>query len=81
MTYAIHIVVQGGQAQVSSQTEGPGAPPDGVYTINGSVGGGITSGETAESIGISRNELPPSGSLTGIGGLRASANAYVVKTP
>ena len=79
MTYAIHVTVTNGEAQVTSQTEGNGAPPDGVYTINGSVGGGVSPGQTAESIGITRDDPPGADNKTGVGILRASAAAYVLQ--
>jgi hypothetical protein len=75
MTYSVHVTVTAGEAQVTSQTEGSNAPPDGVYTINGSVGA------AGESIGVSVNELPAAGDQTGVGALRTSASAFVAVTP
>jgi hypothetical protein len=75
MTYSVHVTVKSGQAQVSSQTEGTNAPPDGVYTINGSANA------AGESIGLSRNELPLANDLTGVGPLRASVSGFVAATP
>jgi hypothetical protein len=75
MTYGIHVTVRNGDAEVSSQTKGDNAPPDGVYTISGSVG------VAGESIGISVNELPEPGNLQGVGTLKTSASAFVAATP
>jgi hypothetical protein len=55
MTYAVHVTVKDGNAQVSSQTVDDNAPPDGVYTISGSVNA------VGESLGVSVNELPAAG--------------------
>jgi hypothetical protein len=74
MTYSVHVTVKSGQAEVSSQTEGDNAPPDGVYTINGSVSA------AGESIGVSCNELPAEGNKTGVGSLKTSASAFVAAT-
>ncbi len=79
MTYAVHVTVANGEAQVTSQTTDDDAPPDGVYTITGAVSGAIVPGKTAESIGISCNDAAPAGSASGVGPLRASASAYVVR--
>lgn len=75
MTYSVHVTVQNGNAQVTSQTKGENAPPDGVYTVNGSVSA------AGESIGVSVNELPAPDNLKGVGSLKTSASAFVAATP